>query len=88
MEDDFEDITNVRLLAQQALIQVIFRSWGEPLCAVVSNARRTHEAMKASALQQDMTDEQIEWIDREFNLALKALDAQCRSLPDTRPHPI
>ncbi|RZZ81412.1 hypothetical protein [Pseudoxanthomonas winnipegensis] len=88
METEFEQMAGIRLLAQQSLIQVLYRSWGQPLEFLEKNLRRTHEALKATALQGDYTDQQIAILDQEFSVALTALQALAQSLPDTRPHPI
>ncbi|GEM_PF-7090679 len=88
MTEHFERIVGVRLLASQAILQNVIRSWGESKEVLLDELQRTREALVATCMQQDMTDEQLDWLRAEFDMVIHSLRAAIQGLPDDRPRPV
>jgi len=71
-----DEIVGIRLLAHQALLQILYRSWGEPATEVMSNLQNAKERIIADSLPKPVTDVQIQWIEHEFGLMITSLQAK------------
>lgn len=71
-----DQIVGIRLLAHQALLQILYRSWGAPAAEVMSNLHAAKEKLIADSLPKPVTDAQIQWIEQEFSVAITSLQAR------------
>ena len=88
MEKEHDVIIAARLLAYQALIQNLIRSWGMSREDLLAQLQRTKEAMKVSGLNNGSSESFQNCIDSEFDIAIRSLESAIQELPDTRPDPI
>jgi hypothetical protein len=88
MEKEHDVIVAARLLAFQALIQNLVRGWGSSREELLTQLRRTKEAMKVSSLNNGCSEPFMNCIDSEFDIVIKSLESAIRELPDSRPDPI
>ncbi|MGY1424163.1 hypothetical protein [Lysobacter sp. A289] len=71
-----DQVAGIRLLAHQALLQILYRSWGAPASELMAALRHAKEVMIADSLPKPVTDLQIHWINHEFSLMETSLQAR------------
>lgn len=88
MEKEHDVVIAARLLAFQSLLQNIFRSWGVSQEELLTQLRRSKEALHVSHINQGLSEPFAAQVNAEFDIAIRSLECAIRDLPDTRPDPI